>query len=256
MNVSANWWESFFSGISVDMWMQAIPPVMTSFEADLIVRLLDVQPGAALLDVPCGGGRLALALDERGYRVTGVDLSGEFLDHARRGGGHVTWDQRDMRDLPWSMSFDGVYCFGNSFGYLDDAGNREFVRSVASVLKRGGRFVLATPMVAESVLRTVRDRNWWKVGDIHLLASNEFDPPTGRMQTEYTFVADGRVEVRRGTHRVYTYRQLVDLLHCAGFTDITGVTVDRARALGPSREIRPEPYRAGAEELFLVGRMP
>lgn len=256
MDVQGNWWESFFSGISVDMWLQAIPPAVTNFEADLIVQLLDVEPGDALLDVPCGGGRLALALDERGYRVTGVDQSDEFLEHARRGGGRVTWDRRDMRDLPWPTSFDGVYCFGNSFGYLDDAGNRAFVRSVASALKPRGRFVLETPMVAESALRTVKDRGWWKVGDIRLLVVNEFDPPSGRLQTEYTFVSDGRIEVRTGTHRIYTYRQLVEMLHCAGFTEITGVTVDRARAAGSDRPIRPEPYRVGADELFLVGRMP
>ena len=27
-----------------------------------------------------------------------------------------------MRDLPWKQSFDGAFCFGNSFGYLGRAG--------------------------------------------------------------------------------------------------------------------------------------
>ncbi len=256
MDVPGNWWESFFSGVAVDLWMQAIPPALTTADADLIVRLLEVEPGAALLDVPCGGGRIAVTLDRRGYRLTGVDWSEEFLAHARRGTAGVVWERRDMRDLPWRTAYDGAYCVGNSFGYLDDAGNDAFVRSVASALKPGGRFVLETPMVAESALRTVKDCAWWRVGDIHMLVANRFDPPRGRMETEYTFIADGRVEVRRSTHRVYTYRQLVDLLHAAGFQGVTGWTVDRARASGPdSGPVTLEPYRVGADDLFLVGTM-
>ena len=40
----------------------------------------------------------------------------------------------------------------------------------------------------------------------------------GRLHIEYTFVSNGRVEVRRGSHRAYTYRQLVELIEAAGFT--------------------------------------
>ena len=31
------------------------------------------------------------------------------------------------------------------------------------------------------------------------------------------FVSDGRTEVRHGTHRAYTYRQLVELMEACGF---------------------------------------
>ena len=31
-----------------------------------------------------------------------------------------------MRDLPWPGRFDGAFCVGDSFGYLDDAGNAAF----------------------------------------------------------------------------------------------------------------------------------
>ncbi len=40
MDVHSNWWRSFFSGVTVDMWMQAIPQAMTDAEADLIVELM------------------------------------------------------------------------------------------------------------------------------------------------------------------------------------------------------------------------
>jgi SAM-dependent methyltransferase len=206
--------------VAVDLWLRALPPEHTEREADFLARTLAVPSGAELLDVPCGAGRLSLALAQRGYQLTGVDWSREFLNHARlRDTGHrVTWEQRDMRDLPWPRRFDGAFCFGNSFGYLDDEGNAAFLRAVAAALKPGARFVLETPMVLENLLGHVQDRAWWQVGEIRLLVANKYDHTRQRLDIEYTFVANGRIEVRNGSHRAYSYRELVALLETAGFT--------------------------------------
>ena len=102
MSVDANWWEHFFEGLPVTLWLEALSQEHTESEAESIARWLSVQPGADLLDVPCGGGRLSLALAERGYRLTGVDVSREFLEHARScdDADRVSWEHREMRDLP------------------------------------------------------------------------------------------------------------------------------------------------------------
>jgi SAM-dependent methyltransferase len=219
MNALSNWWESFFEGPAVAMWLQAAGPEQTNPEAERLERLLALSPGAEVLDVPCGGGRIALALADRGYRVTGVDWSPEFLDHAQAAGAarHVTWARRDMRDLPWRARFDGAVCVGNSFGYLDDQGNADFLRAVRAALKPGARLVLETPMVLENLLGHLQSRPWWKVGDFYLLVENQYDQTTSRLEIEYTFVSNGTVHVRRGSHRAYSYRELVDLIGAAGF---------------------------------------
>jgi SAM-dependent methyltransferase len=219
VDVQSNWWEHFFEGVSVDLWLQALPLEDTAREAEFLARALAAPAGAELLDVPCGGGRLTLALAAQGYRLTGVDYSAEFLTHARscQGAAQIAWEQRDMRDLPWPARFDGAFCFGNSFGYLDDEGNASFLRAVAAALKPGARFILETPMVLENLLGHIQDRAWWKVGDMHLLVANQYDPTTGRLDTEYTFVSNGRLDVRQGSHRAYTCRELAALLGAAGF---------------------------------------
>jgi SAM-dependent methyltransferase len=221
MYVPTDWWASFFHGIAVELWLQAMPQEHTEQEATLIAGALQVPAGSELLDVPCGGGRLSLALAARGYRMTGVDVSPEFLAHAGAAdrSASIDWQRRDMRDLPWPERFDGAFCFGNSFGYLDDEGDAAFLSAVARTLKPGARFVLQTPMVLESLLGSIHDRAWFEVGGMRLLVANHYQPTTGRLDTEYTFVdGDGRIETRWGSHRAYTYRQLCELLSRSGLT--------------------------------------
>ena len=219
MDIQSNWWENFFHGVAVDLWLKALSPEHTRHEAGSVERMLGLASGAELLDVPCGAGRLSLELAARGYRMTGVDLSPEFLSHARAADAErrVVWEQRDMRDLPWSARFDGAFCVGNSFGYLDDEGNLEFLRAVRAALKPGARFVVETPMVLENLLGHIQERAWWKAGDVHLLVANQYDHARSRLDIEYTFVSDGRVETRYGSHRAYSYRELVQLIEAAGF---------------------------------------
>jgi SAM-dependent methyltransferase len=222
VNNQAGWWETFFEGWAVDMWLQAVPPAHTASEADELIRMMAVPPGAHVLDVPCGGGRLSVAMADRGLVMTGVDASAEFLAHARSApnASTVTWVERDMRDLPWPARFDGAFCVGNSFGYMDDVANAAFLRAVRTALKPGARFVLETPMIIENLLAHLQPRPWWKAGGMHLLVENQYDAARSRLEIDYTFVRDGRVETRHGSHRAYSLRELTTLLAGAGF-DVT-----------------------------------
>ena len=220
MNVQSNWWESFFEGVAVDMWLQALPPEHSEREAESLARVLAVPSGAEVLDVPCGGGRLSLALARRGYRLTGVDWSPEFLAHARsRDAAHgVTWEQRDMRDLPWRDAVRrrvlprqqlrlprrrgerGVSASGGSgaeAGRALRAGDAHGAREPARAPQRSS--------VVESGRRAPARRQSLR---------SHADAPRDR----YTFVSNGRVDVRSGSHRAYSYRELVELIEAAGFS--------------------------------------
>ena len=89
-----NWFETFFEGITLDLWRAIGTPELTKKEADF---LQSVFPKAArLLDVPCGNGRLTLELARRGFDPTGVDISKEFIAEARREAEKVDRTPRSM----------------------------------------------------------------------------------------------------------------------------------------------------------------
>src|SRR5204862_2339237 len=81
MPPSPEWYRTLFTGLFVDAVRRI--PFPTAAEADFIIEVLQPRPGAKLLDVPCGAGRLAIPLAERGYHVTGVDLCDELLNDGR-----------------------------------------------------------------------------------------------------------------------------------------------------------------------------
>jgi 2-polyprenyl-3-methyl-5-hydroxy-6-metoxy-1,4-benzoquinol methylase len=177
MDVPRNWWKGFFTGLALEMWRAVTTEEQTRREADFIEKQLAVPPGSAFLDVPCGGGRLALELASRGYNMTGVEFSGAFVEEARAKSSQrvldIAWVQQNMRDLHWNDTFDGAFYFGNSFGYFfEDAQNLQFLRAVGKSLKPGARFALET-CCTELAVRNFQERSWFGAGGILMLEENE-----------------------------------------------------------------------------------
>jgi SAM-dependent methyltransferase len=217
----------------------------TKEEAAFVAEALGVAPGAKLLDVACGGGRHALEMAARGFHVRGVDVSRDFLSVAKAQAEErelaIDWEERDMRDLPWPAAFDGAYCLGNSFGYLEGEDNADVLRAVASALRPGAKFVLETGYLAETLFPIFQERSWYPDGDGYCLSSRRYDPAEGRLHVAYTFLHDGRAETRAMSARIYTVREILAMLTAAGFTAIE-TYASTAR----------EPFRLGSQRLLAV----
>jgi ubiquinone/menaquinone biosynthesis C-methylase UbiE len=240
------WWKDFFNGLIVDFWRVAMTPEVTRAEAEFLFRRLALGPGDRVLDVPCGDGRLALALAESGCRVTGVDISEEFLNAGRSEadarGLDLSWRQAEMRDLPWREDFDAAYCAGSSFGYLDDAGNAEFLSAVSRTLAPGGRFFIECK-AAESILPAFRESYEMTVGGIRFASVNRYDPATGTMENLYTISRGDRVEKKRALTRIYSTNEILRLLSDAGFGSF--------ETYG---SVEGEPFHLGSPRLFVIGQ--
>lgn len=111
---------------------------------DHLIRWLRPEPQARILDLACGRGRHALYLSEKGFEVTGLDISANNVRFARRmEHPGLSFFQHDMR-APFRVNyFDLVFNFFTSFGYFErDNEHARTLRYIASGLRPGGRFVL------------------------------------------------------------------------------------------------------------------
>ena len=217
--------SDFYTGLAAEVWRAAHTEAENEAQADFAEDVLGLAPGARVLDVPCGPGRIALALARRGYRLTGIDRNYQFLAELKRAAqGHTQQVQAvhalaiDMTDLPEDIGpFDAAVCLGNSLPFLSPAGQEAFARGLARVMADGGRVLLHSELVAECLLPNLEERPWRQVGDIRMLVDNDYAAADGRLVSTYTFQRGDTEETRRLTGWVHTAGDLLRRFATAGF---------------------------------------
>ncbi|HEX2128042.1 MAG TPA: methyltransferase domain-containing protein [Solirubrobacterales bacterium] len=112
--------------------------------ADVVSRA-GVNEGDDVLDVACGTGNASIPAAQAGGRVTGLDLTPELFDGARRraaaAGVELELVEGDAEDLPFDdASFDVVV---STFGCMFAPDHRRAAAEIARVLRPGGRVGIA-----------------------------------------------------------------------------------------------------------------
>lgn len=112
---------------------------------------LVVWPGDRVLDACCGTGDLAVAAEQRGGHVVGLDFSGRMLDRARPKSGTIEWVQGDALALPFAEGEFDAATVGFGVRNLEDleAGLRELNR----VLRPGGKVAVLEITRPAGILR-------------------------------------------------------------------------------------------------------
>lgn len=215
------WYKTFFGEDYLRIY-SFLTPERTEREVDGIVRLLDLPPGSAILDLCCGHGRHALALAKQGYRVTGQDLSEVFLQHAQAEaevqGVQVRWLQSDMRMIPFENEFDAVINIFTAFGYLENEDeDQQVLQQVHKALKPRGLFLLET-MHREFLLRNFAASEVSRHADgLIVLEERDFDLLTSHSHVQVTMLSpDGQRREYAHSERIYTLTELARMLAMVG----------------------------------------
>jgi SAM-dependent methyltransferase len=194
-------------------------------EVNLMLTLLEnVQPEAHILDLCCGVGRHSLELARRGFKVTGVDRTAEFLKQAReqaaKEGLEVEFVQQDMRDFCRPDTFDAVINLFTSFGYFEDqAEDRKVVGHIYRSLKTGGGLLL--DMMGKELLASVfRERDWREEDGVFWLEERQVMNDWSRVRNRWILFKDNRKYENVIDLRLYSAAELTDLLQAAGFSGI------------------------------------
>lgn len=112
--------------------------------ADDVVAVAGIEPGTEVLDVATGTGNTALVLAGHGAKVTGLDLTPELFETARRraaeAGVDVEWVAGDAEELPFEdASFDRVV---STVGIQFAPRHQVVADELTRVCRPGGRIVL------------------------------------------------------------------------------------------------------------------
>lgn len=93
---------------------------------DNLTAFLQMKAGDKVLDLPCGKGRHASYLHEKGFLVEGADLSANSIREAKKMEEEgLSFREHDIRHHYPSSDFNYVFNLFTSFGYFDSSAENE-----------------------------------------------------------------------------------------------------------------------------------
>ena len=121
-------------------------------DVEFLLKVLDehAQPNPRILEVACGGGRIAVPLARAGYDVTGIDADIHMLLRGYRkmaGLPNIRCHLADATDADWGDGYDVVVLAGNILINIASdmdykAAQIRFIQNAAAALRPGGHLYL------------------------------------------------------------------------------------------------------------------
>ena len=218
-------WDAVFDETYLRTYLPTTSDDWSREQALAAVALAEVQPGADVLDCPCGFGRHAIPLAEAGYLVTGLDRSESQLAEAERRRGDAGWPRfvrGDYRELPFDdASFDAVLTLFSSLGYLERDEDVGVLRELRRVLRPGRTLVVETAH-RDAFARAGVPQSWQRLPDGSLyLEERTFDWAAGTLSDCRVIVTpEGERIERPYTLHVYSAKEWLEMLREAGFEHV------------------------------------
>jgi len=215
-------------------------------EIKAVIELLDLVPGAKILDICCGVGRHALALAQNGFRVTGVDRTAKYLNEARQRAAEVSLDiefiKSDVRKFSRQNSFDAALLMYTVLGYFPMADeNLQVLKNAYHSLKEGGA-ILVELMGRETLQRICQDRDWTEIEGAYLLEERSINQDWSWMDNLLILIEGSNIREYKYSHWVYSAAELTAMLEEAHFINVEIY-----------RSLTGDPYDKNADRLVAVG---
>ena len=177
MAKSNDWWTDFFPAFRP--FFELLSPRETATEVRYITRKLGLKKGSRFLDCPCGIGRISTPLAKQGVRVTGVDITGSYLDElaakSKRLRLKIDLVCADMRRINFDRQFDAAGNIWTSFGYFEkEPDNQLVLRKIFKALKPGGKFMLHV-INRDWIIKNYSSIGLTEAGRVRVLERRHFD---------------------------------------------------------------------------------
>lgn len=215
--------DTFFDGIYKEIWRKIIPNGLTEAEVDFIEDVCDLKDGNQVLDLMCGYGRHALELGRRGYKVTALDNSVDYVaeinSRAKEENLAVESEVANVANTPFQGNFEAAICMGNSFAFFDEEAALQLLKHLSAVLPLGSKFIINTWTIGEIAIKYFQEKVWHNVeGGYKYLTENKYLFNPARIEAESFIISpDGSIEVIKGVDYIFTISELQSLLKKGGF---------------------------------------
>jgi len=205
-----------------------------AYELPFIEQQLTASSARRILDTACGTGMHAIALAQRGYDVTGADLSVGMIERARENAAAVGSEARfvvaGFGELAAKVGngFDALLCLGNSLPHVLTAEALDgTLTDFAAVLRPGGLLFIQNRNFDAVIAARAR----WMPPQAHREGSREwifvrfydFNPDGTLIFNILTLRRDEGGEwtqqVEATTLRPLLHAELLDAVAAAGFSD-------------------------------------
>jgi SAM-dependent methyltransferase len=142
----SEWYERWFDEDYLALYAHRDVKEAQDF-VETVWASLELRPGIAVADVPCGAGRHSLAFAQKGAHVVGVDLSSIMLERAAEVAEsspvRPLYVRGDMRHIPLASEYDVVANIFSSLGYFEtEADNHGAFAELVRILAPGGILIL------------------------------------------------------------------------------------------------------------------
>jgi cyclopropane fatty-acyl-phospholipid synthase-like methyltransferase len=221
------WWNKYFTADYLQLYGHTDQKAPS--EVAGLLRMLQLQPPAQVLDLCCGFGRHAIVLAGEGFKVTGLDLSETFLDMAKQRadllGVKLDLIKADMRHIQQHDAYDAIINLCTAFGFFDTEEEDFLVlQGVTRALKKDGQFLIDT-VNRDNIISSLQPKRWSIDNGTVVLEERFFDFFKSRLEINLELVQkedkNRRLEY---SFRLYTLTEMLNLFSRAGLelTDVYG----------------------------------
>lgn len=210
----------------------------TKKQVDFLIEKLKLCGNERILDLACGFGRHSLELAGRGFDVTGVDITADYIKYASEQAEKQRLDAHficsDIRDVNFENEFDVVLNMADgAIGYLEnDEENLKIFSIVSKALKRGGKHFM--DIMNGSYAENHFPCKMWDAGEKCLTLSNfEWNSKTktmiyGQLDFPYGEPLSEPIMEEGNTIRLYSLDEVENIFSklgmsvCESYADFSG----------------------------------